>query len=96
MDERNYIINLYDIYGDLLTEHQQTYFEDYYFNNLSLSEMSENYDISRNGIHKQVKDAEEKLKKYEEKLNIYNRNTNIKNIIQELDEKVKEQIINML
>ena len=33
---------LYDYYGVLLTEKQQNYFKDYYFNNLSLSEISEN------------------------------------------------------
>ena len=29
---------VYDYYGELLTEKQQLYFEDYYFNNLSLQE----------------------------------------------------------
>lgn len=96
MDNRNYLINLYDIYGDLLTDHQKTYFEDYYFNNLTLSELSENYNISRNGVHKQVKDAEEKLKNYEDKLNIYIRNKRIKEIIKNLEENIKEEIINML
>lgn len=56
-----YIIDLYDIYGELLTSKQQDYFEDYYFNNLTLAEMSENYNVSRNAVHKQIKEAEEKL-----------------------------------
>ena len=30
---------LYDYYGELLTSKQQLYFEDYYFNNLSLKEI---------------------------------------------------------
>ena len=56
MEEYNlYIISLYDIYNSLLTDKQKLYFEDYYFNNLSLSEMSENYEVSRNAIHKQIK-----------------------------------------
>ena len=41
--KRVYIIDLYDIYGSLLTEKQRAYFEDYYFLDLSLSEMAENY-----------------------------------------------------
>ena len=32
MDKSIYLISLYDYYGDLLTEKQQSYFEDYYFN----------------------------------------------------------------
>ena len=32
MEYRFYIIDLYDIYGELLTSKQQNYFEDYYFN----------------------------------------------------------------
>ena len=55
MEYRLYITSLYDIYNSLLTEKQKTYFEEYYFNNLTLSELSENYGISRNGIYKQIR-----------------------------------------
>ena len=55
MEEFIYYNELYDLYGKLLTDKQQEYFENYYFNNLSLSEMAENYGISRNAIHKQLK-----------------------------------------
>lgn len=96
MEYRIYIINLYDIYSNLLTEKQQSYFEDYYFNNLSLSEMSENYNISRNGIHKQIKEAEEKLNNFEEKLKIFERNNKISNLIQKLDDELKNKIIDLL
>lgn len=96
MDYRIYIIDLYDIYSNLLTQKQKEYFEDYYFNNLTLSEMSENYEISRNGIHKQIKETEEKLKNYEEKLNIYDRNKAIIKLIDKLDEKTKNKIIDLL
>lgn len=96
MDYRIYIIDLYDIYSNLLTQKQKEYFEDYYFNNLTLSEMSENYEISRNGIHKQIKETEEKLKNYEEKLNIYDRNKEIIKLIDKLDEKTKNKIIDLL
>ena len=70
MDERLYLINLYDYYGDLLTQKQKDYFEEYYFNNLTLLEISENYEVSRNAVHKQLKEVEEKLKnmRYDVKL----------------------------
>ena len=35
MDKKLYLVNLYDYYGVLLTEKQQQYFENYYFDDLS-------------------------------------------------------------
>lgn len=96
MESRFYLINLYDIYGDLLTEKQKEYFEDYYFNNLTLSEMSENYEVSRNAIHKQLKEVEEKLNKYEETLKIDQKNKRIKEICNDLNDDMKEKILDIL
>ena len=84
MKDRLYLISLYDIYGELLTEKQKEYFEDYYFNNLTLSEMSENYEVSRNAIHKQLKETETKLNKYENTLSILKKNERIKEDILEI------------
>ena len=53
MDKTIYLINIYDYYEELLTEKQREYFKDYYFKNLSLSEISENKKISRNAIYKE-------------------------------------------
>lgn len=96
MKDRLYLISLYDIYGELLTEKQKEYFEDYYFNNLTLSEMSENYEVSRNAIHKQLKETETKLNKYENTLSILKKNERIKDIIKNCDEKIKEDILEIL
>ena len=65
MDELVYYNDLYDLYKNLLTDKQREYFEDYYFNNLSLSEISENYDISRNAVSKQLSVIRDKLDEYE-------------------------------
>ena len=92
MKERLYLIDLYDIYGSLLTDKQQKYFEDYYFNNLSLSEISENEDITRNAIHKHIKDACEKLNYYEEKLKTNERNKKILEISKKLDKELQKEI----
>lgn len=93
MKERLYLIDLYDYYGDLLTEKQKIYFEDYYFNNLSLAEISENYDISRNAIHKQLKEVENKLEYYENVLELYKRKNKIEKILDKMtDEKIKKEI----
>ena len=70
MEENIYITNLYDCYGELLTDKQKEYFLDYYFDNLTLSEIADNNSVSRNAIHKQLKEAENKLKEYESKLKL--------------------------
>ena len=89
MDKTLYLINLFDYYGELLTETQRTYFKDYYFKNLSLSEISENRNVSRNGIYKVIKECEKKLCYYEEKLKLYSKFIQIKKI---LDDKTFEKI----
>lgn len=71
MEDVIYYNELYDLYGKLLTDKQRKYFEDYYFNNLSLGEMAEEYGVSRNAIFKQIHNVVDKLKDYEEKLNLY-------------------------
>ena len=81
MDNRLYFIDLYDIYGSILTEKQQCYFEDYYFNNYSLGEISENYQVSRNAVFKNIKDSENKLLYLEDNLKIDEKSKKIKKII---------------
>lgn len=96
MDNRLYYINLFDYYGDLLTEKQQHYFEDYYFNNLTLSEISENEKVSRNAVNKQLHNVLEKLDYYEGVLALYERAQKIKTILNVVDQEIKEQIEELL
>ena len=85
---------LYDYYGELLTEKQRDYFEDYYFNNLTLQEISENNNVSRNNAYKIIKDSLEKLNYYEEKLKLIEKKGKIEEIIKDknLLEKIEEYI----
>lgn len=96
MENQLLLCSLYDYYGTLLTDKQKMYFEDYYFDNLTLSEMSQNYNISRNAIHKSLKEVEEKLLYYEDKLKLYNKSIEIKNIITNLDDDIKNKINELL
>lgn len=97
MENRNYLIILYDYYSELLSEKQQQYFEDYYFNNLSLGEISNNLNISRNAIHKVIKTVEEKLLFYEEKLNLYKKSKIIEEIIETIeDNNLKKKLKELL
>lgn len=93
METRDYLIILYDFYGELFNEKQKLYFENYYLENLSLGEISENLNISRNAVHKSLQSIEEKLLFYEEKLELYKKNKIICDIIEKVeDTKIKEQL----
>ncbi len=87
MEQRDYIIILYDYYGSLLNDKQRSYFEDYYFNNLSLSEMSDNLGVSRNAIHKSLKNIYDKLLWYEECLKLYEKDKRLKEIVSRINDK---------
>ena len=97
MEKFVYLNNLYDCYKELLTDKQKMYFEDYYFNNLSLSEIAENYDVSRNAVHNQLKIIEEKLEAFEFKLQISNKKKKIIKLLEgKVEDKFLENIKNLL
>ena len=101
IDKKIEIIKLYDIYQDLLTEKQKQYLEAYYYDDLSITEISEDYEVSRNAVHDQVTRAVKKLTELENSLKISDKTTkrekiytkiksennidNIKKLIEELE-----------
>lgn len=91
MEEFIYYNNLYDYYKELLTDKQKKYFEDYYQNNLTLSEIADNYQVSRNAIHKQLKDTIKLLDEYESKLSLYNKMNKIVDLVKD-DKKLLSEI----
>ena len=68
MNKKVEISVLCDIYGKLLTEKQFEFINDYYNNDLSLSEIAENNNITRQAVRDIIKKGERKLFEYEEKL----------------------------
>ena len=70
MDKHIEISMLWQIYGKLLTEKQYNVLNDYYNNDLSLSEIAENNNISRQGVRDIIMKGEGKLFEYEEKLKV--------------------------
>ena len=93
MKELVYYTMLYDIYGSLLTDKQKEYFEDYYFKNLSLSELATKYNISRNAIHKQLKETIKRLENYEDNLRLAKKNEMLETIIETIsDEEIKRKL----
>jgi len=68
MNKKVEISVLCEIYGKLLTEKQLSILEDYYNMDLSLSEIAENYNITRQAVRDVIKKGENKLFEFEEKL----------------------------
>ncbi|MBE5757018.1 MAG: RNA polymerase subunit sigma-70 [Clostridiales bacterium] len=78
------IVELFLQYKDLLTKHQQKLVEDYYVFDLSLGEISENFNISRQGVYDALKKAKNQLFEYENKLKLKEKNDLLKTIHQNL------------
>ncbi len=87
---------LFDYYGELLTDKQQAFFKDYYFDNLTLQEIADNNHISRNAVHKTLNTINQRLEHYEEILKLYTKAKQIKEIISNLDDDVKSQISDLI
>lgn len=86
IDKVLYMNELFAIYGDLLSLKQYQIFSDYYQENLSLSELAENLNISRNAVYDALKKAEKSLMYYEEKLHLYAKNEELEQKIDKLYE----------
>lgn len=84
MEKHVEISMLCQIYGKLLTEKQYELINDYYNNDLSLSEIAENNNITRQAVRDIIKKGENKLFEYEEKLLFMKRMLNQEKQIQEI------------
>lgn len=94
--EKNVKISiLLDIYGKMLTEKQYSLLDDYYNNDLSLSEIAENEEITRQAVRDNLKKGENNLFEYEEKLGFMKKTIEqeekIESIISEI-EKVEKNV----
>jgi hypothetical protein len=64
---------LYDFYGELLTDRQREFFDFYYNDDLSLSEIAENAGISRQGVRDVIVRAEAQMQEIEDKTGLIKR-----------------------
>lgn len=81
---------LYDFYGELLTEHQRSVYEDVVFNDLSLSEIADEQGISRQGVHDLIKRCDRLLRGYEEKLGLVEKFQKTKQKVEEIHRLTEE------
>ena len=84
MEKKVEISMLWQIYGKLLTEKQYEYIDYYYNNDLSLSEIAENENITRQAVRDIIKKGERKLFEYEEKLLFMKKTINQEQKIQQV------------
>lgn len=80
------IANLLDIYGNLLTGKQKEYLVEHFENDLSLSEIAKNSNVSRQAVYDNIKRGINILNDYELKLGFYKK----KRILLEALEDLKQ------
>lgn len=73
-EQRMRLGRLFDLYGGLLTDKQRDCLNMYFYDDLSLSEISEELGVSRQAVHDLLKRVEQTLEKYENKLGLLAKN----------------------
>lgn len=63
------ISNLIDVYGNLLTDKQLNYIKMYYFEDLSLNEIADEFNVSKNAVYDSITKSINNLKEIDDKLN---------------------------
>ena len=94
LEEIIYLNNLFDLYQSLLTPAQSEIFNEYYNDNLSLSEISEIHNISRSAASYSLKLVRKKLEKFEAKLHLNEIIEDIKKENKEIANKIESRIKN--
>ena len=82
---------LYDFYGELLNEHQKQIYEDSAYGDLSLSELADTYEISRQGVYDLLRRCDRQLMDYENKLHLIRRFMEVKTLTGEIRQIVEEE-----
>jgi uncharacterized protein len=70
LEKTNRINVLFDFYGPLLTEKQQTFLKCYFHDDYSLGEIAADFEISRQAVYEHLKRAQQVLESYEQKLGL--------------------------
>jgi predicted DNA-binding protein YlxM (UPF0122 family) len=93
MEERENIIKLYEVYKSLLTRKQQMYFENYYYEDLSLSEIADNNNVSKALVSKNINNTIDKLNELECKLKFKYKEERIEEALSSFKDSKEKKII---
>ncbi len=101
MDKNIQVSMLLEMYGKLLTDKQVDVIDLYYNQNLSLSEIAEELNITRQGVRKSLVDGEKKLLDIEEKLGFLAQKERREKIIDDIyqktfDKNLRKKLLNLL
>ena len=92
---------LLDVYGGLLTKKQYDAADLYYNEDYSLNEIATYFNVSRQGIHENIKQATENLIKYEKILKICEKNKKLSETLESVKKLLdgndkKEETVKLL
>ena len=96
LEKTKLMIDLLDLYGLLLTDNQLEIMQCYYMDDLSLSEIGENLNITRSAVYDAIKKSTKLLLSYEEKLKLLEKEEKLKKIINESYNLSKDELIEEL
>ncbi|MDQ0341606.1 putative DNA-binding protein YlxM (UPF0122 family) [Lederbergia wuyishanensis] len=89
MLEKTMRINyLFDFYQALLTPKQRSYMSLYYLDDLSLGEIADEYEVSRQAVYDNIKRTEAMLEEYEVKLQLFQKFLERSNIIEQMEKSL--------
>lgn len=88
MKDRERIQSIYEIYKGLLTEREQDYFENYYYEDYNLQEIADNYEVSKAYVGKYINDITEKIENYEKVLKVAEKTKRIRELIADQDDEI--------
>lgn len=88
-EEKLRITSLIDLYGDLLTEKQRDYLFFYYDQDLSLNEIGENFQISRQAVSDNIRRSVQQLENYEEKIGLLKRLNELDDLLIQTEQQVQ-------
>ena len=86
MEDKVYQGFLYDFYGELLSEHRRSIYESYINDDMSLSEIAAECNITRQGVHDVIKRSTKALMDYESKLHLVEKFLKIRDDVVEINE----------
>lgn len=96
INNRVYLIELFDIYHKLLTKKQQAHFKLHFFDDLSLNEIADQYQVSKVAIYDSIEKSKNALLLFENNLKIYEKQQKRLNFYQSIDDKqLQEQLIKL-
>ena len=97
MEENIKFSVLLELYGKLLTEKQYELLDYYYNQDIGLSEIAENLEITRQAVRDNLKKGENNLIDFEEKLHLLQKRNEILKISEEIkNSELKKKLKNIL